>query len=42
MMPTRYTVDIGFEKERVNKETIKNPVKRRKAKLHVKQCLEER
>ncbi|KAF0305825.1 60S ribosomal protein L27 [Amphibalanus amphitrite] len=42
MMPTRYTVDIGFEKEKVNKETIKNPVKRRKAKLHVKQALEER
>ncbi|CAG0879575.1 unnamed protein product [Darwinula stevensoni] len=42
LMPTRYSADINFEKNVVNKEALKDPVKRRKARFAVKQVLEER
>lgn len=42
-MPTRYTAtDILFDKANINKETLKDPSKRKKARLIVKQKLEER
>merc|ERR1711976_386638 len=43
VMPTRYTAtDIAFDKVNINKETIKDPRKRRKAKLMIKGKFEER
>ena len=31
MMPTRYTVDINFDKANLNKELLKDPMKKKKA-----------
>merc|ERR1712157_363741 len=42
LMPTRYLVDIPFNKDVINKETIKDPGKRKKAKQHIKLRFEER
>merc|ERR1712226_1279662 len=43
VMPTRYTAtDIQFDKVKVNKETLKDPGRRRKARNAVKVKLEER
>ncbi|KAG8187976.1 hypothetical protein JTE90_025744 [Oedothorax gibbosus] len=42
LMPTRYMVDIQFEKAIVNKEVLKDPAKRRKARRDVKAKFEER
>ncbi|CAG0913130.1 unnamed protein product [Notodromas monacha] len=42
LMPTRYSVDITFDKNKVNKEVIKDAVKRKKAKFQVKKSFEER
>ena len=43
VMPTRYTAtDITFDKANINKETLKDPRKRRKARDMVKIRLEER
>ncbi|KAG7163738.1 60S ribosomal protein L27-like [Homarus americanus] len=43
MMPTRYTAtDIVFDKVKINKEILKDPARRRKARRLVKAKLEER
>ena len=42
MMPTRYTVDIGFDKANLNKETLKDPMKKKKARFQVRTKFEER
>ncbi|GBN05730.1 60S ribosomal protein L27 [Araneus ventricosus] len=42
LMPTRYMVDIAFDKSIVNKEVLKDPSKRRKARRDVKAKFEER
>lgn len=42
LMPTRYTVEIPFDKSVVNKETWKDPAKRRKSRREVKAKFEER
>ncbi|XP_064463322.1 large ribosomal subunit protein eL27-like [Ornithodoros turicata] len=42
LMPTRYTVDIVIDKQVVNKETWKDPAKRRKSRREVKAKFEER
>ncbi|XP_018024039.1 60S ribosomal protein L27 [Hyalella azteca] len=43
LMPTRYSVsDIPIEKSIVTKDCIKDPTKKRKARLHVKNVFEER
>merc|ERR1712071_353938 len=33
MMPTRYSVDLNFDKNMINKESIKDPLKRKKARF---------
>ena len=38
-MPTRYTVDIGFDKANLNKETLKDPMKKKKARFQVQSTL---
>merc|ERR1739845_169838 len=43
MMPTRYSVgDLPFDKTILNKESAKDPVKRRRARTHVKTIFEQR
>merc|ERR1712072_1056169 len=42
LMPTRYSVDIPINKEVVNKEALKDPASKRKAKGVVKSAFEER
>ncbi|KAK8724583.1 hypothetical protein OTU49_011161 [Cherax quadricarinatus] len=43
LMPTRYTAtDIIFDKAKVNKETLKDPGRRKKARKVVRYTLEER
>ena len=42
MMPTRYTVDIGFDKANLNKEVLKDPMKKKKARFLVRTKFEER
>merc|ERR1739844_825656 len=42
MMPTRYTVDIGFDKAILNKEVLKDPAKKKKARHMVRTNFEER
>lgn len=42
MMPTRYSVDLSFDKNLVNKDAIKDPVKRKKARFAVRTKFEER
>merc|ERR1712062_943764 len=42
MMPTRYTVDIGFDKANLNKEVLKDPMKKKKARNMVRVKFEER
>merc|ERR1712076_114153 len=42
MMPTRYSVDIQFNKEVVNKEQLKDPSNKRAARAHAKTLFEER
>lgn len=42
-MPTRYTAtDIVFDKVKINKEILKDPARRKKARRMVKAKLEER
>ena len=41
LMPTRYSVDITFDKNVVNKEALKDPTKKNKARWSVKQKMEE-
>jgi len=42
LMPTRYMVDIAFDKSIVNKEVFKDPAKRKKARGDVKAKFEEK
>ena len=42
LMPTRYSVDIAFEKSDLNKEVLKDPMKKKKARNMVKVKFEER
>ncbi len=42
MMPTRYSVDIAFEKSDLNKEVLKDPAKKKKARNMVRTKFEER
>uniref|UniRef100_A0A4D5RA51 60S ribosomal protein L27 n=1 Tax=Scolopendra viridis TaxID=118503 RepID=A0A4D5RA51_SCOVI len=42
LMPTRYMVDIPLDKSLINKEVLKDPKKRRKARREIKAKLEER
>ncbi|GIY55493.1 60S ribosomal protein L27 [Caerostris darwini] len=42
LMPTRYMVDIAFDKNIVNKEVLKDPAKRWNAKRDIKAKFEER
>jgi len=42
MMPTRYSVDLSFDKNLLNKEAIKDPLKRKKARFAVRTKFEER
>lgn len=42
MMPTRYSVDLTFNKNHVNKDAVTDPGKRRKARRDIKAKFEER
>jgi len=42
LMPTRYSVDIPFEKTVINKDAAKDPAKRKRARSIIKTNLEER
>ena len=42
LMPTRYTVDISFDKANLNKEVLKDPMKKKKARHLVRTKFEER
>jgi len=42
LLPTRYSVDIAFDKTSVNKDALKDVSKKRKAKRDVKAKFEER
>ena len=42
LMPTRYSVDIVLDKTVVNKDSMKDPKNRRKARLEIRKKFEER
>ena len=42
MMPTRYSVDISFNKSDINKEVLREPMSKKKARSKAKAALEER
>ncbi|CAL8119418.1 unnamed protein product [Orchesella dallaii] len=42
MMPTRYTVDIPFGKAENNAKTLRDPMKRKKARFQIKMKFEDR
>lgn len=42
MMPTRYTVDIPFGKAEQNAKSLRDPMKRKKARFQIKMKFEER
>ncbi|OQR71442.1 60S ribosomal protein L27-like [Tropilaelaps mercedesae] len=42
LMPTRYSVDVSFDTKKVNRDSLSDPSKKFKARLEVKQKLEER
>merc|ERR1712108_81044 len=42
LMPTRYSVDIGFDKDKLNKEVLKDAMKKKKARHLVRTKFEER
>lgn len=42
LMPTRYTVDIPFGKQEQNVKTLRDPMKRKKARYQIKMKFEER
>ncbi|CAJ0956572.1 unnamed protein product, partial [Mesorhabditis belari] len=42
LLPTRYTLDVTFEKANINKEALKEPGKKRRASLEAKAKFEER
>merc|ERR1711926_17281 len=42
VMPTRYTVEIPFDETNLNKETLKDPMKKKKARMMVRTKFEEK
>ena len=42
LMPTRYSVDLAFDKANLNKEVLKDPMKKKKARNMVRTKFEER
>ena len=42
LMPTRYSIDVSVDKTVVNKENLKDPAAKRKARREVKSKLEDR
>nr|ACO11360.1 60S ribosomal protein L27 [Caligus rogercresseyi] len=42
MMPARYTVDTKFDKEAINKEVLKDPMKKKKARQIVRNDFESK
>merc|ERR1719186_1538817 len=42
LMPTRYSVDISFDKANLNKDALKDPMKKKKARMMVRTKFEER
>merc|ERR1712219_41127 len=42
VMPTRYTVEIPFDKTNLNKETLKDPMKKKKVRMMVRTKFEEK
>ncbi|KAK6729304.1 hypothetical protein RB195_006386 [Necator americanus] len=42
LLPTRYSVDVGFDKANINKESLKIPKKKRCALAEIKSKFEER
>ncbi|CAI2346530.1 unnamed protein product [Caenorhabditis sp. 36 PRJEB53466] len=42
LLPTRYSLDVPFDKSVINKESISNPSKKRRALVEVKSKFEER
>merc|ERR1712071_231403 len=42
MVPTRYSVDLNLDKALINKESIKDPLKKKKARFAVRTKFEER
>ena len=42
LMPTRYSVDIALDKDKLNKEVLKDPMKKKKARHIVRTKFEER
>ncbi|VDN22933.1 unnamed protein product [Gongylonema pulchrum] len=42
LLPTRYSVDVALDKNLVNKEVLKEPTKKRKARAEIKAKFEER
>jgi len=41
-MPTRYSVDIPFEKQAQNIKSLRDPMKRKKVRYQIKSKFEER
>ena len=42
LFPTRYNVDVQFDKNLLNKDAIKDPIKKKKVKFSCRQRLEEK
>ena len=42
LFPTRYSVDVQFDKNLLNKDAIKDPIKKKKVKFSCRQRLEEK
>merc|ERR1712105_544056 len=42
LMPTRYSVDISFDKANLNKDVLKDPMTKKKARMMVRTKFEER
>merc|ERR1739844_601924 len=42
LMPTRYSLDMTFDKEKINKEMLKDPMKKKKARHAVRETFEQR
>merc|ERR1712004_929243 len=42
LMPTRYSVDIALDQDKLNKEVLKDPMKKKKARHIVRTKFEER
>ena len=42
LLPTRYTVDIPFDKQEQNMKALKDPMKRKKVRYQIKAKFEDR